>query len=138
MAGPPPKNPSERRRRNATPGFEQLDPDGRVAPAPKWPLGTATPAENKKWEELWRLPQALKWEEMHAEDVVALYVRALIAVSNEMEPKLMNEVRQLDNKLGISPLAMRGMRWEIAARKTLDEGAVTTNGNGKPRTYVPS
>lgn len=134
MSGPPPKDPSQRRRRNATPGFEQLDPDGRVAPAPEWPFGEATPDEARKWEELWRLPQAVKWEEMSAHDTVALYVRALCAVVRDMDAKLMNEVRQLDNKLGISPLAMRNMRWEIGARRVAESPATQ---NGKTRAYVP-
>jgi len=136
MAGPPPKDPTQRRRRNATPGFEQLDPDGRTAPAPGWPFPPASEAEIAKWGELWSLPQAVKWEEQHAEDIVALYVRALIAVTQDLDAKLMNEVRQLDNKLGISPLAMRNMRWEVAAKK-IEEPSPASNGKAARR-YVPS
>lgn len=138
MAGPPPKNPSERRRRNATPGFEQLDPNGRVARIPDWPFPPATREELNKWAQLWRLPQSVKWDEMNSHDMVALYVRSLMAALKDVtDTKLMNEVRQLDNKLGISPLAMRNMRWEIAPRK--EDELAAANGNGKAREpYVPA
>jgi hypothetical protein len=135
MSGPPPKDPSQRRRRNATPGFEQLPAEGRALPAPKWPFDEPTKREQQMWDELWRLPQAIKWEEMNAEDTVALYVRCYVEAMQERNPKMLNEVRQLDSKLGISPKAMRDMRWEVEAVKVIEEDPRASAKT--ERVYVP-
>ncbi len=138
MAGPLPKDPSQRRRRNATPGFEQLPPEGRVAPAPEWPFPPASKQETAKWEDLWRLPQAVKWEEMHAEDTVALYVRTLIAAVEDIDnTKLLAEVRQLDAKLGISPKAMLNIRWTIAPRTEVVEIESAPSNGKSARAFIP-
>ena len=78
MPGPPPKDPAQRRRRNATPGFKLL-PRTVTAPAPDWPLSSpATYAEAELWQKLWRLPQAAEWRRMQCEELVALYVSQAI------------------------------------------------------------
>jgi hypothetical protein len=136
MSGPRGKDISQRRRNSATPGFEQLDPDGQVVPAPEWPFGAPTLEERAKWDELWRRPQSLKWQQIQCEDTVALYVRALLAASEDMNPKIMNEVRQLDNKLGLSPQSMRHLGWEVPASKA-DEPSVVSNGK-TTHVYVPT
>lgn len=119
MSGPPPKDPSLRRRRNATPGFKLLPHEGRQGPPPKWPLPlhldmTIRQAEEEKWAELWALPQAVEWERMREYGTVALYVRAFCEASlSGMDSKLLSEVRQLDTKIGLSAKSMRDLRWEI-------------------------
>lgn len=114
MSGPPPKDPKARRRRNPTPGFRSLPFTGREGEAPEWPLPFAGDYELKMWKRLWALPQALEWERMRCEDSVALYVRTYCAAVEDPEnTKLMAEVRQLDAKIGLSPKAMKDMRWEI-------------------------
>ena len=94
-----------------------------------------------KWADLWRLPQAIKWEQLHAEDTVALYVRTLIqAVDGELDTKLLAEVRQLDAKLGISPKAMLNIRWTIASRDNLEVieiNAPVADKKKKSRVYIP-
>lgn len=135
MPGPPPKDPSQRRRRSPKPGFEQLPPEGRVAPAPEWPFGEPSAAEAAKWEELWRLPQAIKWEQMHCEDIVALYVRTLVQAVVSLDDKLMTQCRQLDRNLGLSPKAMRDLQWEVGTPREPEEDVQIVT---KPeRVYVP-
>jgi len=139
MAGLLPKDPSQRRRRNATNGFERLPAEGRQGPTPRWPFKNPTAEQRAKWAELWKLPQAVKWEQMHAEDTVALYVIALLVyLDDPTETKLLGEVRQLDAKLGVSPKAMLNIRWTIEAKD--DVTVVETNGGGSAtseRVFIP-
>lgn len=119
MSGPPPKDPAQRRRRNATPGFRQLPAEGRLGPAPEYPLSAPLPAELEMWSRLWALPQAVEWERIQCEDMVALYVRTYVlatsdGIASPQLQKLLAEIRQLDSKIGISPSAMQSLRWERA------------------------
>lgn len=145
MPGPPPKDPNARRRRNPTPGFKLLPHEGRSGPAPEWPLPNPDLDELRTWDKLWRLPQAVEWERMRCEDVVALYVRAfVVAAAGGVDPKLLAEVRQLDAKIGLSPKAMKDLRWETDQPEPEEEsvGASAVDASQlpaeRPRTYVPS
>lgn len=109
--GPPPKNPAQRVRRN-TPKLTQLPAEGRTGRAPKWPFADSTPAERKLWGELWRTPQAVMWERTHAHREVAGYVRwSLLSETGDI--RAAPEARQLSDRLGLTPLALRRLEWEI-------------------------
>ena len=85
MPGPAPKPAAERRRRNAPRANTTLLPsEGRKGPAPKWPLPTL---KAEGWDEIWKLPQAVMWERMYAEEVVARYVDLREKVSNPEFPE---------------------------------------------------
>lgn len=112
------KHPSQRRRRTATPGFRQLPAKLGKHKRPHWPeetMGPATKQEIVKWRKLWKLPQSIIWRELSLDDDVAVYVRMWCrAVGPKPAAWLYSELRQLDAKLGISPRAMRNLRWEIS------------------------
>ncbi|MFL1999477.1 hypothetical protein [Microbacterium sp. A1-JK] len=56
-------------------------PKERSGRAPAWPLSSpATAKERSLWSELWKLPQAIVWEEQRVERAVARYVRMSVAV----------------------------------------------------------
>jgi hypothetical protein len=62
------------------------------------------------WEELWALPQAVAWERMHIVREVARYVQFLTAsdtISHDAE------TRQMADRLGLNPLSMRRLGWEV-------------------------
>ena len=137
MSGPPPKDPKLRRRKSTpTPGFKRLPREGRTGDPPPWPLTDPAPEETLQWNRLWRLPQALEWERMQCEDVVALYVRAFVVASKGVNTKLLSEVRQLDSKIGLSPRAMRDLRWEVDDPQEEETTTPRARSNGD-RTYVP-
>lgn len=112
MPGPAPSaNP---RRRNARPNAVQLPAKGYDGPVPDWPLSRWNKAEQAAWESLWRLPQAAAWSQMHTARTVARYVRALIvAESRDSTAFHLSEVRQLEDRLGLTPMAMLRLRWEV-------------------------
>ncbi len=132
--GPAPKLPDQRRRRNATPGFKRLSHEGRFGDPPASPLTTPSAAELNQWRELWSLPQAVEWERIRCEPMVALYVRVFVSVTTELDPKMLNELRQLDAKIGLSPRSMLDLRWEIDEAIVETEPGTESNGH---RVFVP-
>lgn len=78
-------------------------------------------AELALWTELWATPQAAQWERMRWTREVASYVR--YRVMGELgDLDQAKEARQWSDRLGLSPLAMLRLRWqvvpdELAARR---------------------
>lgn len=113
MPGPAPKPAGQRRRTNAAPGTILLPSEGRSGPAPQWPLAVDEPSS---WGSLWRLPQAVAWERLHLTRVVARYAATLeVAESPDGSAAILGEVRQLEDRLGLSAMSMLRLRWEISA-----------------------
>lgn len=140
MPGPAPKANDARRRTNAltAPGFRRLPFEGRSGPIPQWPLSLlASEDEHNLWLKLWRLPQAVMWERLHCEDIVALYVRAIVEAQRDpSNTKLMAEVRQLDSKVGLSPKAMLDLRWEVEDEPEAEEQPMANV--TRIRSFVPA
>lgn len=72
----------------------------------------ATEMETALWTELWSSPQAVLWEESHAQREVAQYVRWKIR-AEQGDLKASSEARQLSDRLGLNPLALLRLRAEI-------------------------
>jgi hypothetical protein len=93
-------------------------------------------AEEKEWARVWKLPQAYEWRRMQCEPLVAMYVRIFVKAARTGDQKLLNEMRQLDSKLGLSPRAMMDLRWETDGEPVEEETMVAAV---KPadRIFVP-
>jgi hypothetical protein len=66
------------------------------------------------WSELWSTPQAVAWDELGWTRSVARYALLLAAVETPgCPPPVMAEARQMEDRLGLSPMAMRRLQWEI-------------------------
>lgn len=121
MPGPAPK--PNARRRNVKPTSTQLPAAGYDGPTPAWPLGKASSAEKDAWEALWCTPQASEWVRLSATRTVARYVRALVvAEKRDTTAFHLSEVRQLEDRLGLTPMSMMRLRWEIAPAEVVDVG----------------
>jgi len=114
MPGPLPN--ATRRRRNApTIPTTVLPVGGRKGRAPKLPpfarLGDAGRAW---WLWAWHTPQAAAWAPGH-EGVVArrASLEDALAESDGAPLALLREVRELDDRLGLTPKAMAQLRWTI-------------------------
>ncbi len=115
MPGPPPKDPATRRRRNAPlANTLQLPASGRQGDEPAWPLSGETP---QTWVDLWHTPQAAAWERLGWTRVVARYVHILTLCESpeSMTAALLAEARQMEDRLGLTPMSMLRLRWEVAA-----------------------
>lgn len=131
MPGPPPKPADERARRNKTPVAMRLPARGRAGRAPAWPVGFGhSRAHDVIWASLWKTPQAVAWEQLGWNRVVARYVDCLVSAERDLDDisdpklyaamltaqtKLLPELRQLEDRLGLTPLSMLRLQWAIAA-----------------------
>jgi hypothetical protein len=110
----PPK--FEPRRRNPRAGPMQLPAEGRRGRAPSWPLEAEPKAEQRRlWAKLWRTPQAVAWERLGWTRVVARYVLVVIEAEGELDSKLLAQAVALEDRLGLTPKAMRLLLWEVVA-----------------------
>lgn len=97
----------------------RLPAEGRRGDPPAWPLDGPSDAERAVWREAWRTPHAVMWERLGHTRTVARFVRLLTAAeARGADARVLAEVRQLEDRLGLSPLALLRLRWEIFA----DEG----------------
>jgi hypothetical protein len=111
--GPPPKPAEQRARRNATIAMTRLPAEGRPGEAPEWPFEDERRDELVLWAELWRTPQAVEWERLRWHREVAMYAR-MMSMAQTGDINAAKEARQLSDRLGLSPLALLRLRWEIA------------------------
>lgn len=114
MPGPAPKlNPV---RRNARTGPLMLPAQGRTDPTPPWPLEDQTASELDAWADLWATPQAVAWEKLGWTRLVARFCRLMVASEqHDATAALLAEVRQLEDRLGLSPMSMRRLLWQITS-----------------------
>lgn len=114
--GPPPKPAGQKRNNGRAPMANtlKLPAGGREGPTPDWPLARATKAELGVWAVLWKTPQSVAWERLGYERVVARYVRVLIKAETKLLGMHLSDARQLEDRLGLTPMAMLRLRWEIA------------------------
>ena len=121
IPGPAP-NPNARRR-NARPDWVTLPAEGYQGDVPSWPLvNDPSESERELWLSLWRTPQASQWVRGQYERVVARY--CMIVALSEVEPTaaILGEVRQMEDRLGLSPMSLKRLQWEIPEQSSAPTG----------------
>lgn len=113
-SGPPPNPDALRRDRDAAGSWTDLPAEGRLEPAPVFPLPDMTPREAVLWAEEWSKPQAVMWERLRLGYEVALYVRRCLEVElHGSIPALGTLLRQQQESLGLSLAGLLRNRWRI-------------------------
>lgn len=114
MPGPAPDRFSRKSLSGGNGSWETLPAAGYTGPLPKWPLHT-DPSEREidTWGDLWRTPQAAMWAGKGLERTVARYVMASALVEIEPTASMMGELRQLEDRLGLSSMALKRLQWEV-------------------------
>ncbi|WP_157078830.1 hypothetical protein [Herbiconiux solani] len=93
-------------------GKTLLPAEGRTGDAPAWPISAVD--EPETWVELWQTPQSVAWERMGWTRTVARYALLLSEVEvPDAKGTILAEVRQLEDRLGLNPKAMRSLLWEV-------------------------
>jgi hypothetical protein len=134
MPGPPAKPASQRRRANKTTGRRTLpaSPPRRRVPA----LGPRKPtwlkATREYWKTIWASPMATTWIEADVPALRRLAVLVELVGRGQVSAMHLAEIRQLEDRFGLSPLARRRLEWELEqgreaeivqeVRKDEDEG----------------
>lgn len=71
------------------------------------------------WRELWSTPQSVQWERLGWTRDVAQYVRhKVMGELGDMDGA--REARQWSDRLGLSPMAMLRLRWEVVTDETAE------------------
>ncbi|HEU4544485.1 MAG TPA: hypothetical protein VFR23_25365 [Jiangellaceae bacterium] len=108
-------------RRNSRVGPLKLPAEGRRGEPPKWPLGAKPVAELQRiWRELWATPQAVAWERLGWTRVVARYARVALA-AEVLDKDALAEARHLEDRLGLTPKAMRMLLWEVVSDEVAEQ-----------------
>lgn len=89
--------------------------------------------ESQMWTELWATPQAVAWERLGWHRIVAQFVRWQIR-AEQCDKDAAQEARQLSDRLGLTPMALLRLRWEISEDE-VGKARVeqTTSGGAKRR-----
>ncbi|MGA4864115.1 hypothetical protein ACPB9J_15860 [Streptomyces lavendulocolor] len=88
--------------------------------------------EAELWHDLWATPQAAAWERLGWTREVAQYVRWKVqAELGDLDAS--KEARQLGDRLGLTPLAMLRLRWEIAPDEVAEQRQERSS-RSRPRT----
>jgi hypothetical protein len=110
----PPK--FDTRRRNPRAGPVQLPAEGRRGRPPVWPLSALPSAEQRAlWAKLWHTPHAVAWDRLGWTRVVARYVLVVLEAEAELDAKVLAQAVVLEDRLGLTPKAMRLLLWEITS-----------------------
>lgn len=129
-----PKDESTRRNRHAlTFDWTTLPLEGRQGPPPTLPpLRVWTEATLDEWARLWRSPQATMWDQsgrtLHAWAI--LHHHYVTDEKGERVASLAAEMRQHEDRHGLSPKAMLQLRWRISTQPA--------DGSGKVLHLVPA
>lgn len=114
MPGPAPKPSDQRRRRNKPEPKVTLPPGDSGREVPPLPfLDEASDFTKRWWETVWRSPMAAMWDPSDAL-VLARMAQLVQQVSlGDGSPQVLSEIRQLEDRMGLSPLARRRIGWEL-------------------------
>lgn len=120
--GKPPSENARHRNPTLDSTAMKLPASGRKGAPPKWPLpGKPSADEAAAWKQAWTTPQAVGWERLGWARPVARYVRCLVAAEVPGAPAaLLGEVRQMEDRLGLSPMALLRLRWSVVADELAD------------------
>ncbi len=119
MPGPPPKPPGQRRRRNKGPKSQTL----RVNAANAANVSTKVPVlpdsellleETRAWwVTVWSSPMAAVYLEADVPVLARLAGLVDRVHRGESGARLLTEIRSLEDRFGLSPLARRRLQWEV-------------------------
>jgi hypothetical protein len=119
-------------RRNPRVGPLMLPSQGRQGPPPPWPLpGKVTTVERKAWSELCATPQAVAWEKLGWIRTVARYCRAVVLAEASMNPQMLAQVTALEDRLGLTPKAMRLLLWQVVSDEVAEKRQESTGARGR-------
>lgn len=144
MAGPLPKDPAVRQRRNRIAGGAMLADDPgvkrRVPPLPKFtdPEGKAhewQPLTRAWWRDVWRSPMASEYLQA---DVHGLYRLAVLVDKFWQEPseKLASEIRLQQQCFGLTPIDRRRLQWEVERVEAVTQGKRRMSQESKPTEII--
>ena len=137
--GPPPKPDGERVRRNAsTFSWVELPSTGRKAKPPALPAWRIWDQRTEKWwADLWKKPQALQWEQTGSTLWTLACLTDDLVTGRAEASKVSAEMRQHEDRHGLSPKAMMMLRWRIVDVATPAAAPAKKTKRKTPATVTP-
>lgn len=131
MPGPLPKPAEQRTRRHKVIGQQKLEAPSKPDGIPPCPM-PSHPKTQEWWDTIWRSPMAKVWADT---DVFALERLALLwdlVYLGAATAAILAEMRQMEDRYGLSPAALRKLQWEVEANggkveDTPEPGSVAKN-----------
>lgn len=94
-------------------------PKARTGSTPTWPLSKQTMREKTVWQQIWRKPQAIVWEEQSSHRQVAMYVRTSVeAEAPGATASLRNLLLRQENDLLLTHAALLRAGFRISVNPT--------------------
>jgi len=88
-------------------------------------------AEKAVWRDLWSTPQAIEWERLGWTRTVAQFARwQVLGELGDMDAA--KEARQIADRLGLTPLAMLRLRWQVDGERDPAAEAPTRRRSASP------
>lgn len=116
MPGPAPKQ--QRRRRNTPERGEWVELEPRKGPTPKCPVKLDA-AQRAEWKRLWHTPMASMWQDEDV-PVLARIMTLRAFLQTNLDKGLLSELRQLEDRFGLTPKGRRDLRWLIPSTEPAD------------------
>lgn len=118
---PTPRNalaPNSRAHRRPAPtaraALVTLPAAGCTLPVPRMPPGREwSPAERRRWRELWQSPQATQWDETVCGTVALLVAYEAQLLAGTGAAWVAQEARHAADALGLTPRALAHLGWKI-------------------------
>lgn len=117
-----PKPVGERHDKSSVGSFDwvMLPAEGRVGPAPKLPSkpivagpGVWSKSTKDWWADLWRSPQAVVWDQSGRTLFRLALLHELLDAGGVAVAGLASEMRQIEDRHGLSPKSLLQLRWRI-------------------------
>jgi hypothetical protein len=114
LSGPPPKPAATRRRRNKAPAPVKLPSETPTRKTPTLPGAIRySKATRDWWATVWASPMATIWLAADVPALVRLATLVELVNQGEATAMVLAEIRQLEDRFGLSPLARRRLQWEV-------------------------
>jgi hypothetical protein len=115
MSGPPPKPAAQRRRRNRAPAPVKLPVEKTAEKKTPTLPGAKRYSKTTRdwWATVWGSPMATVWLEADVPALVRLATLIELLEQGEATAMVLAEIRQLEDRFGLSPMARRRLQWEV-------------------------
>lgn len=113
---PQTKLPGQRRRRNkAQPQWQGLPTTGRTGPPPALPAKRPAWLKSTRewWKTIWASPMAAAWLPADVPTLQRMAYLVEAVARGDMRADLLSEIRQLEDRFGLSPKSRRALQWQI-------------------------
>jgi hypothetical protein len=95
-------------------------PAGAKRKPPPLPIASVSTETRAWWKTIWASPMAAVWLDADVPGLVRLARLVDRAAGGDASAMVLAEIRQLEDRFGLSPLARRRLQWEVERTPTAE------------------